>query len=153
MKQCPLLSFGADDGNRTRVSSLGSWRSTIELHLRSVIIIHLHFLFVKHCQKFFSLNNSQPQRYPNFYRHGCPFQTQTVFPVIPAQADHPNRSPRNFNSLSLSYQISLQQTPRQLSPVRRNKLHQSARLYNRMQHGTHLPSYPHPPTLLRSGGC
>ena len=58
MKQCPLLSFGADDGNRTRVSSLGSWRSTIELHLRSVIIIHPLFPFVKHCQKFFPKQQS-----------------------------------------------------------------------------------------------
>ncbi len=27
-----LLLYGADDGNRTRVASLGSWSSTIELH-------------------------------------------------------------------------------------------------------------------------
>ena len=30
------FSFGADDGNRTRVSGLGSERSAIELHLRAV---------------------------------------------------------------------------------------------------------------------
>lgn len=118
-----------------------------------VSLLYIRFSLLSSIARSFFLNNSQPRRYPNFYRHGCPFQTQTVFPVIPVQADHPNRSPRNFNSLSLSYQISLQQTPRQLSPVRRNKLHQSARLYIRMQHDTHLPSYPHPPALLRSGGC
>ena len=28
-------SIGASDGNRTRVSSLGSWRSTIELRSRN----------------------------------------------------------------------------------------------------------------------
>lgn len=28
--------FGANDGNRTRISSLGSWCSATELHLRSV---------------------------------------------------------------------------------------------------------------------
>lgn len=28
-----LLRFGASDGNRTRAASLGSWSSTIELHL------------------------------------------------------------------------------------------------------------------------
>ncbi len=27
-----LPIFGADDGNRTRVTSLGSWNSAIELH-------------------------------------------------------------------------------------------------------------------------
>lgn len=32
---------GADDGNRTRVASLGSWNSTIELHPQTTILLSL----------------------------------------------------------------------------------------------------------------
>ena len=42
------LSTGAGDGNRTRVFSLGSWHSTIELHLhmkffKLLLLYHNHF--------------------------------------------------------------------------------------------------------------
>ena len=41
------LKTGAGDGNRTRVSSLGSWRSAIELHPQSHRILLDSTLFAK----------------------------------------------------------------------------------------------------------
>lgn len=50
------LGLGAGDGNRTRVASLGSWNSAIELHLHfltTFIIITAVLKFVNSIFKFF----------------------------------------------------------------------------------------------------
>ena len=43
----------ADNGNRTRLSSLGSWRSTDELYLRMLCILHLYIQNFKHVSYIF----------------------------------------------------------------------------------------------------
>lgn len=49
------LSYGAGDGNRTRVISLEGWGSTIELHLHLPLTVFNYKLFSFNCQYFFEI--------------------------------------------------------------------------------------------------
>lgn len=49
------LSYGAGDGNRTRVISLEGWGSTIELHLHLPLTVCNYKLFSFNCQYFFEI--------------------------------------------------------------------------------------------------
>lgn len=56
MEPKPLkLSYGAGDGNRTRVISLEGWGSTIELHLHLPLTVCNYKLFSFNCQYFFEI--------------------------------------------------------------------------------------------------
>ena len=50
-----IFYFGAGSGNRTHVSSLEGWGSTIELHLHLPLTVFNYKLFSFNCQYFFEI--------------------------------------------------------------------------------------------------
>ena len=98
-KPCTHRALKADDGNRTRLPSLGSWCSTDELHLRNKDII-----------PYISSISSIFLNFPNFPKFflfsNCPEQVRSQFILLQTRPDlstssvpRPNPVPVFYNTL------------------------------------------------------